>query len=361
MDVIVNKGDLRDVRAEESAPLPALADGEVDLAVDQFALTANNITYAAFGEAMRYWEFFPRAEGWGCVPVWGFADVVASRAAGVAEGARVYGYFPMSTGLRVRAARAGESGFIDAAPHRAELASVYNSYRFTAGDPHYAREREALQMLLQPLFITGFLIADFLDEADRFGAASVVISSASSKTAIGLAHALGRLARRPSVVALTSSRNAAFVTGLSLYDEVRLYDDLTAIAPAGGAVYVDFAGDGALRRRVHEHFGADLAFSSVIGASHWEAQAASPPEAPPGPKPEFFFAPSQIDKRIKDWGPEGFQRRYGAAWAAFRDHAAGWLKVTRGAGPEAVIAAYREVLEGRAPADVGHALTLRAE
>ena len=31
-----------------------LADGEVRLKIDRFALTANNITYAAFGDVMRY-------------------------------------------------------------------------------------------------------------------------------------------------------------------------------------------------------------------------------------------------------------------------------------------------------------------
>jgi hypothetical protein len=62
-----------------------LAPGQARLAVDSFALTANNITYAAFGEAMKYWQLFPAgpaASGaaLGCLPVWGFATVAESLA-----------------------------------------------------------------------------------------------------------------------------------------------------------------------------------------------------------------------------------------------------------------------------------------
>ena len=38
------------------------------------------------GEAMNYWNFFPAEEPWARMPVWGFADVVASEAEGVPGG-----------------------------------------------------------------------------------------------------------------------------------------------------------------------------------------------------------------------------------------------------------------------------------
>lgn len=72
------------------------------------AITTNNITYAAFGEAMQYWDFFPTSEAeWGHMPVWGFADVVSSSVPGVEVGERFYGYFPIASHLRC-AARAGD-------------------------------------------------------------------------------------------------------------------------------------------------------------------------------------------------------------------------------------------------------------
>ncbi|MCR8228765.1 DUF2855 family protein, partial [Pseudomonas aeruginosa] len=81
-------------------PAPeALAEGQALLAVGEFALTANNVTYAALGDALRYWEFFPAGEGLGIVPVWGFAEVLASRCPGVEPGERFYGYYPMASHL----------------------------------------------------------------------------------------------------------------------------------------------------------------------------------------------------------------------------------------------------------------------
>jgi hypothetical protein len=89
-----------------TSPLPPIDEGEVLLAIDSFSFTANNVTYAMFGEKMKYWEFFPTDDAaYGTIPVWGFADVVASNVQGVAVGERFYGYYPMSTHLVVKASR----------------------------------------------------------------------------------------------------------------------------------------------------------------------------------------------------------------------------------------------------------------
>jgi hypothetical protein len=136
VDFVVGRTDLRR-RKLLAAPVHDLKTGEVLLKVDKFAFTANNVTYAAFGEAMHYWDFFPAPEGWGRVPVWGFADVVASKHDGIAVGERVFGYLPMSTCLVVRPEHVKASGFVDASPHRAALAIVYNQYNRVAADPGY--------------------------------------------------------------------------------------------------------------------------------------------------------------------------------------------------------------------------------
>jgi hypothetical protein len=68
------------------------------------------------------------------------------------------------------------------------------------------------QALLQPLFMTSFVLDDWLVDSDLFGAELVVLGSASSKTAIGLAHLL-TTNQRARVVGLTSERNAEFVRG----------------------------------------------------------------------------------------------------------------------------------------------------
>src|SRR4051812_28971189 len=101
MDFLVRRDDLHETRIEE-AQAPELQDGEALLAVDSFGLTTNNITYALMGDTMNYWDFFPAEDGWGQVPVWGFGEVESSKAEGVAEGTRVFGYFPPSSHLVVR-------------------------------------------------------------------------------------------------------------------------------------------------------------------------------------------------------------------------------------------------------------------
>lgn len=347
-DFLVAKTDLRQARIE-LVERPALADGEARLAIERFALTANNVTYAVFGEQMRYWDFFPGPEGWGRIPVWGHARVEASNHPDLAVGQRFYGYFPMSTHLTVTP-RKTRTGFADVAPHRAELPPVYNQYQ--AVGP--ASPAEDYQALLRPLFITGFLIEDFLDENDLFGARSVVLTSASSKTAISLAFQL-RQRGKARVVGLTSPRNKAFVESLGCYDQVVTYDAVATAPVEEPVVVVDFAGDAPLLKAVHERFGQTLAYSCRVGGAHWEAGPAS--GSLPGPKPMFFFAPDRIRKRAADWGPGGLDQRHDAAWAPFAADAPRWLRIIEGVGPEAVTQAYRAVLEGQAGSDEGHILS----
>jgi hypothetical protein len=87
----VARGDLRRTQWRETLPAQ-LRPGEARLRIDLFALTANNVTYGAFGETMRYWDFFPTGDAQsGCIPVWGFATVVESLVDGVDVGERFYG------------------------------------------------------------------------------------------------------------------------------------------------------------------------------------------------------------------------------------------------------------------------------
>jgi hypothetical protein len=343
-DLLVSKSDLRHSQFQDVEP-PPLAKGQVRLAIESFALTANNITYAVFGEMMKYWDFFPGPDGFGRVPVWGHARVEASAHPEIAVGQRFYGYWPMSTHLTVQA-KPGKTGFTDASPHRQHLAVVYNQYQAVGADDGL----EAHKALLQPLFITSFLIEDLLDESALYGARSVVLSSASSKTAIGLAHLLKQRGTA-KVVGLTSPRNVGFVEVLGYYDQVVTYADLPTADIAGPAVFVDFAGDAGVLRAAHETFGADLAFSLLVGGTHWEAEKGG--GELPGPKPVFFFAPDRIAKRRVDWVPGEFERRYGAAWAGFVADAPRWLKVEVGQGREAVQAAYLAQVEGGTSPDVG--------
>ena len=329
--------------------------GQALLRVDHFAFTANNVTYAVAGDMLSYWDFFPAERGWGRIPVWGFADVTASRCPGVREGMRLYGYYPMSTHLVAQPVHASDAGFIDGAAQRAAMAGAYNQYRVVGAELASAGGEEA-QMLLQPQFVTAFLIDDFLAESRFFGARAVVLSSASSKTSFALAH---QLARRGGVqvIGLTSPRNAAFVSGLGCYDSTLSYGDLSPLDPAERAIFVDMAGNGAVQSAVHHHYGANLVHSLSVGITHW--QESKRESGLPGAEPSFFFAPNQLRKRFSDWGPEGFQERIQSAFAAFRGLADRALRVVRGRRGD-VQRVYLETLEGNAPPDQGYVISLHA-
>src|SRR6056297_441228 len=78
--LLMNRNRFQDMKTD-TVDAPSAGQGEAVLALDRFSLTINNVTYAAFGDALRYWDFFPtRLDGWGLLPIWGYDDVVASKA-----------------------------------------------------------------------------------------------------------------------------------------------------------------------------------------------------------------------------------------------------------------------------------------
>ncbi|MBP8019154.1 MAG: DUF2855 family protein [Hylemonella sp.] len=371
LDFQIRKTALSQTRLT-AQPQPDLQDGQVLLQIESFALTSNNITYAAFGDAMNYWGFYPVApesgeatSPWGRIPVWGFATVTESRTEGIAVGEKFYGYYPMASSVVLTPARVSASGFVDSAPHRAALAAVYNQYVRCSTDPFYTPDSEAVQSLLRPLFITSWLIDDFLADNAFFGTTAsgqrpvMLLSSASSKTAYGTAF---QLAQRPEleVVGLTSPGNIAFCESLGCYSRVLSYDQLDQIATDTPMVYVDFAGNADLRRAVHTRFTA-LAYSSSIGGTHVSDLGGKAKDLP-GPRATLFFAPAQIKKRAAEWGGDGLGQRLVAAWKTFSarvsDPASPWMVVEHHRGTEAVQAAYAQVLGGRGDPRVGHVLSM---
>jgi hypothetical protein len=308
------------------------------------------------GDLLGYWRFFPTEPGWGRIPVMGFADVVRSTHPEVNEGTRCFGFYPMSRHLVIQPGAVSAGQIVDGAPHRAGLAATYAQYLPTTGDAVYTEAREDQILLMRGLFMTSFLADDFLAEKDYLGARSVLISSASSKTSIALAYQVKK-AGRARVIGLTSARNAGFVRSLGFYDQVVLYDEITSL-PSEPAVFVDMAGDAGVTAAVHHHFRDQLKYDCSIGVTHWSA--ARPGSADlPGAKPEFFFAPSQIAKRSKDWGPQDLSQRIGEAWREFCDASNAWLHVVRRSGRDALARVYADMLAGRThPAD-GHILSLQ--
>ena len=344
-DFLVRTTDLSQTHVQPAAVSrpAALSEGEVLLAIERFSFTANNITYGVVGDRLGYWTFYPAPDGWGRIPVWGFARVVASRADGVDEGLRLYGYWPMSTHVTA-CLQPAVGGFVDAAPHRRDLAAAYNHYTAAPETP-----RDDLIALLRPLFTTSFLLADYLRQAAPD--ATAILSSASSRTAICLAWLLARSGRK--AIGLTSGKNVEFVEGLGFYDTVVGYDGIDTLDPAmPTSAFIDLAGDDGLKAVVHRHFGDRLALSAIVGSTHHDARPGD--GAPlPGPAPAFFFAPTYFAARAKDLGAAVLGRRIADAMDAFIEDN-GWLQVERHHGPDALTQVYHAVRNGEARPDRGH-------
>ena len=359
--LLVSKTDPSDL-ALVSVPDAPLDDGEVRLSIDSFALTSNNVTYMVFGEQLGYWHYFNPAaygfgeDGMGRMPVWGFATVTESRHADVPVGTEVYGFFPVADQLVVRPTKVSAHGFRDGADHRQPLHALYNSYARTDADPSYGVQK-AIQPVLRPLFITSFLIDDFLADNDMFGSTRIVLTSASSKTALGTAFCL-KARGGVEVVGLTSASNAAFVESTGYYDRVITYDDVDTLETVP-TVIVDMAGNGALLSRLYDRLGEHVVYACAVGKSHWQGDAAPKPVA--GAAPAFFFAPDNARARMAEWGADGFAKRVAERWIPFLHDAAAWMHSPEPGGAEDLLSTYKDVLNGSADPKRAALFTLKAK
>ena len=179
----------------------------------------------------------------------------------------------------------------------------------------------------------------------------LIVASASSKTAIGLAYAVKADAAAPRLVALTSRRNLEKVAALGLYDEAHAYEDLAAIDAARPAAIVDMSGDGGMLAALHAHLGDNMRFTSNVGVTHYEA--AGPGTGFIRERSAMFFAPGHIEKRAKDWGPGVFERKALAFWKDAAAKSRSWLRIERVRGMKGLEQAYLQVLKGRSSPDSG--------
>ena len=349
--VHVNRANIADAVLVDH-DLPALAENAVRLKVDSFAVTANNVTYAVAGDMLGYWNFFPAPDGLGVVPMWGHARVAQSNHPQIAAGERVYGYLPMGTHLDVTPDKISPGQFFDAAAHRRPMSPIYSLYSRLAGDPEHDPAREGARMVFGPLFKTGFLIEAMLRREHAYGAKTLVMTSASSKTALSLASVTRANSPDLTRIGLTSTANLAFVRRSGLFDRVLDYRDIATL-PSEAAVCVDLAGDGRLLAQIHHALGDALAYSCLVGVTHVAARGQGEAAAPPGPVPVFFFAPDHAAAAIKDLGAQGFADAVAARWRTFLIETDGFVRIETRAGLAAARDAFVATVKGHADPAVG--------
>jgi hypothetical protein len=348
--VHVKKDELTSTHIHETASAP-LGEGQVRLRVESFAVTANNVTYAVIGDMFGYWSFFPAEDGMGIVPMWGHAVVEASNCPEITVGERVYGYLPMGTHLDVMPGKVSPGGFTDMTEYRQPMSVFYNQYSRINADPEHDPAREDARMLFGPLFKTGFLIEAMFKRENWFGAQALIMTSASSKTALALAHCAKTGSPDVRRIGLTSAGNVAFVQASGLYDVVLPYDAIDTLEQLP-SVAVDFAGNAAIGRAVHTRLDASLVYSCSVGVTHVGARTGSG-EPLPGPAPILFFAPDHATATVKELGPKGFAEAVGSSWRGFVAGTDGYMQVSHRDGVQAAADAFASTLKGEAPPEVG--------
>lgn len=356
MQFQVQKKKFVDGRLVESKKITEdkLSEDDILVKLDKFAYTSNNITYAVAGDMIGYWNFFPAQgedpDGWGVIPVWGFAEVVISKHQDVKVGERLFGYFPPASHLLIKATNVGRRRIIDGAAHRASLPAPYNAYRRVEAEPNYNQAMDDVQMLLLPLHLTSFCLWDALVDADWYQAKQVIILSASSKTSLGLAYALKRDENAPKIVGLTSGRNKEKVIAMDMYDSVLTYDDIDSL-DKDAAVIVDMSGNLQVLNQINDLLADDLKYCINVGLTHWKDGGQV--TGPLAKKSSFFFAPGHMQKRTKEWGREEFDKKSNSFLFASLANSKNWLTVEKVNGLDGLLSIHEDVCLGKIEANKG--------
>ena len=335
----------------DSAPI---SDGEIAVKIESYAFTANNVTYGVAGDTIGYWKFFPAQDDendkWGCIPMWGFAEIIHSNNKALNIGERIFGYFPAAESLILSPVKISTQSFSDGKEHRKDLPPVYNNYVRLNGDQNYDASMDAVRALLFPLHITAFCLCDSLAEDAYLEASQIIIVSASSKTAIGLAQGLDDAENAPKTIGLTSSGNAEFVKSLGCYDEVISYDELSNLDYLKGSVMVDMAGNREILGTLHKELGDNMLKCLTVGMTHWDNETTAEDalgQAMLRDRTEFFFAPAHIQKRIGDWGHDGYAEKTNLFMTARALQSKNWMQLKEIHGLENFTSTYKEMVAGK--------------
>ncbi len=360
IDFTVKINDLQESKFVAKTYSDELSSNQVLLEIEKISFTSNNITYGIVGEQMNYWNFFPAQHEYGIIPAWGFAKVIVSNHPGVQVGQRFYGYYPTSTHLLVTIDNVNSKGFMDKTKHRQALPPIYNFYSNTEKDPTFTPETEALIAIFRPLFVTSFLIDDYLADHNLYNATQILLTSASSKTAQALAFLLANRKKENALnfnlLGLTSNKNVEFVEQLGWYDQTISYDKISHLDATEKSVIIDFTGNHNLQFGLQMLLSDKLMYNCLVGLVDWQNLEG---ENPLPQKGAFFFAPKHAEKRQKEWGAFRFQQKIEVAWLQFVDATQSVISIKEHIGMERLKQLYLDMLNGKIDPKYGNIVNLK--
>lgn len=342
-------------RIDHDIDLRQLKTGEALIAVDRFSFTANNILYVTLGHENNYWDIFPAPKGWGLAPAWGIGRVVASKCPDVAIGESLFGFFPLASHCTISPKAISSRHVVDTAAHREPVAAAYNRYTRIDGVDAFTGRAGDWQLLLRPLALVGMLAAHFFEDAGFYNSDQFVVTSASSKTGIGVGKMIKEIAPHINVVGLTSPDRQGFVQALGVYDQVVSYKEIEKLTLSPSIIF-DLTGDNALVGRIYDVLETNLKYCAYAGRSRWDAEKT--PVKTGEIQPERFFTPNYMAHYIPIWGPEVFESRFNTSILSLRQVLSSHVSLKRIDGAEELATLYAEFLEDGGDVNIGHIVSV---
>jgi len=236
----------------------------------------------------------------------------------------------------------------------------YNQYYRCANDPQYDQQMEDFIMLFRPLFWTSFWCHDWMSLNSWFGAKTVIISSASSKTSFCLAYLAKKNTTNQQsplhIIGLTSKSNTNFTKSLGLYDEVLTYKQIKDIDVSRAPfAYVDVTGNPELYSSLVFHIGKPKLVKAVsLGMTQHDSAS----EGVGFKGLEIFFTPEWMKKRRESLSVEDIVNITGRAWEWLLEDCEKWIKIKKMNGKDEVESGYKEVLTGKVSPDYGFVFSM---
>ncbi|WP_430414113.1 DUF2855 family protein [Parasphingorhabdus sp.] len=328
-----------------------LSQGQASIAIERFSFTANNILYVVLGHQNRYWDLFPAEGKWGNSPAWGVGRVVDSKSDLLEKDSRLFGLFPLASQCVIQPRILGPRHVVDTAQHRQALAPAYNRYTRIDELDHFHGIGGDWQLLLRPLALVGLLAAHHFKDRNYFNAKIIYVTSASSKTGIGVGLMIKNQSPEMKVIGITSPEKTNYVSALDVYDQVIDYDNLAELQDAPSILF-DLTGNHSLVQKIHSKLSAALKHSASAGRSHWSAGGET--EVVGNVAPERFFTPVIMQHYLAIWGGELFERRFGATIQTLQNALSGQVEIKHVRGSEGLTSLYMQLLDGSASAKEGH-------
>lgn len=359
----ISKSDFTQVRVIESDFHDhQLANGQILVQVEQFAYTTNNISYAIAGERFGYWKYFPTSNGtddWVVTPVWGFGKVIKTNNSDVTLNSVIYGFLPTADQVILTPTQVSQFAFVENSLHRKDLDLFYNQYEIVTENLHYSRADDNARMVFGPLHQTAFVMLHFLQDSAWKGAEQIIILSASSKTSLGMAYGFCNADAKPTLVGVTSSKNVESLDRLNLYDEIVSYDNIEGITSDVPTLLIDMSGRNEIINDLFSKLGDQMISCIQVGRTHW-TEPRSKSEVP-REKIDFFFAPTYMVNKQKEWGKDTYDAALADFVKASTAKISTWLSYISHTSFEDLAKVHQRLSNGSVPPEEATIIQLKTE